>query len=120
MYEKHTDERLIASLSDRELSRILSGICGQIERARKIVEASPQASESMVGLLNPEFSVANQREKAANVLRLLDQSLKNYLVECVLRGFECSEQISKAYGRNSRIEVIDWESTGQSFLEDGE
>lgn len=103
MYEKHTDGRLIAELSNSELFRVMSTICNQIESARKVIEMGRQPTDSMLGVLNPEFSLANRREKAEGALRLLDQSLKNYLAESVLREIECSEFLQKAYGRNSTI-----------------
>lgn len=116
MYEKHTDGRLIAELSDKELVSILSGISTQIAKARKVIGGGLQSTHSMVGVLNPEFSAASRRKKAEEVLRFLDQSFKDYLAESVLRGLECSKFLQDAYGRNSAIVCNQWQFSNADIL----
>jgi len=102
VYETHVDGRLIAELSDEELKKAIGQICLQIKTGISVLSAAVQ-DFGVIGILNPERSIKANKAKAEAALRMLDDSLKNYVMEATIRGISISENLQQAYGRSAQL-----------------
>lgn len=104
MYENHTEDVLIAELSDSELIDIIRTMSPRMGQAVKMINNQGQpVKPSVIGLLNKNYNPEKVRERAEKCFKFLDQSYCHYVMEAVLRGIEVSGFVQTAYGRSEAL-----------------
>lgn len=107
MYETHAARdgttTLIAQMPDDHLTNTIRSFASRLHQSRLIIENQHCPGNTLIRVLQPEFSSEALKEKASESIRYYHQKLQPYVVEAALRGLDVSEPLQKAYDRSTQI-----------------
>ena len=107
MYETHTTKdgttTLIAQMTDAHLLNTIKAFASRLYQSRLILENQHCPGNTLIKVLQPNFSSEAMKEKAQDAIRYYHQSLQCYVFEAALRGLNIAELLQKAYDRSARI-----------------
>ena len=107
MYETHTvndgTTTLIAQMADNHLINTVRTFANRLTQSRLILENQHCPGNTLIKVLQPDFSSEAVKEKAQDVIRYYHHKLQPYIVEAALRGLDVTESLQKAYDRSAQL-----------------